>query len=94
MYYASNLFFVLALGFSKLSVGLLLFRLTSVRHHKIIFMGVLAFITTWTIAATFAVALQCNLSQPWITIGERCTNSVRLPHSGRVDPKSLLTQSA
>jgi hypothetical protein len=92
MYYTSNLLFVIALGLSKLSVGLLLFRLTSVRLHKVIFMGVMAFIVTWTIAATFTVALQCNLSQPWITIGESCTNSVRLPHSGKVDHESLLTQ--
>lgn len=84
----------MALGLSKLSVALLLFRLTSVRRHKVIFMGVMAFITTWTIAAAFAVALQCNLAQPWITIGERCTNLVRLPHSDRIKPNSMLIQLA
>jgi hypothetical protein len=94
MYYASNLFFVLTLGLSKLSVGFFLLRLTTVRLHKVIFMAVMAFITAWTIAAIFAVALQCNLSQPWIIIGERCPHSVRLPLPGRVDHKSLLNQVA
>lgn len=79
MYYASNLFFALALGLSKLSVGLLLFRLTSVRFHKLIFMGVMAFIAVWTIAAFLTSALQCDLSHPWIIIGARCTDPVRCP---------------
>lgn len=82
MYYTSNLLFVLALGLSKLSVGLLLLRLTSVRLHKVIFTSVMAFITSWTFAAVFTEALQCNLSKPWITIGERCTNSVCLLLNG------------
>lgn len=79
MYYVSILFFVIALGMSKLSVAFLLLRLTPQQQQRRVFQVIVALITVWTIASTVAVALQCNLSHPWILIQESCPRAVLLP---------------
>jgi hypothetical protein len=85
LYYTSNLFFVLALGLSKLSVVFFLMRLTPARHHRRVFWAMAIFVGAWTFASLLAVAVQCDFAQPWILVGERCPGSVRLA--------SLSTQS-
>ena len=77
LYYTSNLFFVLALGLSKLSLLCFLLRLTPARRHKIAFWAAAGFVGAWTFASVLAVALQCNTSHPWILVGETCSGSVR-----------------
>ncbi|KAJ8061953.1 hypothetical protein OCU04_009738 [Sclerotinia nivalis] len=77
MCYTSFVLFVISLGLSKASVVVLLGSLTPDQKHKIIFRSVIGLIVIWTIASTFAVALQCNLAHPWRTIGERCDNFLR-----------------
>jgi len=79
MYYVSILFFVISLGLSKISVAFLLLRLTPSKKHRRVFYVIVALIATWTVASTFAVALQCNLSHPWILIQETCPGAVLRP---------------
>jgi len=72
MYYASNLFFVMAIGFSKISVAFLLLRMTPKRGHMVASQVIAGLVGVWTFASTIAVALQCKLSHPWIMNGENC----------------------
>lgn len=76
MWYTSLLLFIISLGLSKTSVVVLLASLTPDQKHKKIFHSVIGLVAIWTIASLFAVALQCNLSHPWKTIGQRCDNVV------------------
>ena len=79
MYYASTLLFVVALGFSKISVVFFFLRLTVIKQHRLVFNAVAVLVTAWTVGSTFAVALQCNLTHPWIIVGERCSGAVLHP---------------
>lgn len=76
MYYASNLFFILALGLSKISVGFFLRRLSRAKHHKIVYNIAIGLMGVWTVASFFALALQCDLGQPWTIVGENCGTGV------------------
>ena len=76
MYFTSNIFFVLALGLSKLSVVFLLIRITVVKEQRFVFHIVAGLIAAWTVGSTFAVALQCNLGHPWIVVGQNCSGAV------------------
>jgi Fungal rhodopsin domain len=76
MYYVSTLFFVISLGLSKISVAFLLLHLTPQKEHTRILHVIVGLIAVWTVASTFAVALQCNLSHPWILIQETCPGTV------------------
>jgi hypothetical protein len=76
MYYASLIFFVVSVGFSKLSVAFLLLCLTPYEEQRRAFYIVVGLIAAWTFASTFAVALQCNLSHPWILVQESCPRAV------------------
>ena len=78
MYYASNFFWLLAIGLSKISVICLLHRITRVQQHRRIFNGVMSFIAAWTIASIVSIALQCNLGHPWTIVNEKCPKIVRL----------------
>ena len=76
MYYVSILFFVISLGLSKISVAFLLLHLTPKKEHGRFLHVIIVLIAAWTVASTFAVALQCNLSHPWILIQETCQGAV------------------
>jgi hypothetical protein len=77
-YYTSTLLSIVALGLAKVSVLMLLRRLTpNVRQHWI-FDAVTIAAALWTISSLVAVALQCQASQPWITLGQACSRMVRL----------------
>ena len=79
MYYASNLFFILVIGLCKISVVSFLHRISRMKQHRLIFdiaMGVLA---VWTFGAFLSIALQCNLSHPWLTVNEKCPGVVTHP---------------
>lgn len=56
---------------------------------------VIALCVAWGAGGVFALALGCDLAEPWITIGERCTNLVsllilRLGEVGELINKQLL----
>jgi hypothetical protein len=76
LYYVSTIFLMIGLGLSKLSVVFFLLRLSPARRHKLVFYGVAGVVAAWTVASIFTLALQCNISHPWITVGERCTGVV------------------
>lgn len=76
MFYASNLFFILAIGLSKISVVCFLQRLSPNKRHKLVFNIVLGILAVWTVASLFSIALDCNLSHPWVSIGEDCSGTV------------------
>ncbi len=69
MYYTSNLFFILALGLSKISVVCFLRRISRTNAtHKLAFNAAIALTAAWTLGSFLAVALQCNFGHPWITV--------------------------
>ncbi|KAB8292434.1 hypothetical protein EYC80_008160 [Monilinia laxa] len=76
MCYTSLVLFIVSLGLSKSSVVVLLGSLTPDQKHKKIFRAAIGLMVAWTISSTFAVALQCNLTYPWRTIGQRCDNAL------------------
>ena len=76
------------MGLSKLSVGATLQRIAGSGQQKTVFNVVAALLGAWTIASVFAIALECNLTHPWITLHERCTGVV---WSHLIDDGSLLT---
>ena len=74
--YTSNLFFILCLGLSKCSVICFLRRLSRDRNHKIVFDCATGVMILWTVASLLAIALQCNLSMPWVIVGQNCSDTV------------------
>ncbi|RFU35677.1 hypothetical protein B7463_g743, partial [Scytalidium lignicola] len=72
MLYASNLFFIAALGLSKISVAFLLLRVTPHEYHRRTFLAVISLMVGWTIASLVTVALTCDFSQPWISLNAKC----------------------
>ena len=77
LYYGSNILFLISLALSKASIGALLLRLCVDEKQRRYFIGALAFVGLWLVASIFVVALQCNLSQPWILYREQCDSVVR-----------------
>ena len=76
MYYASNLFFIMAIGLSKISIVHLLHRISPIKQHKLVFNIGMGLIAAWTIGSVLAIALQCNLQHPWTIIEEKCPGIV------------------
>ncbi|KAI5206250.1 hypothetical protein E4T38_03889 [Aureobasidium subglaciale] len=72
MTYAGMLFWIIAIGASKLSVALFLLRLTPVCTHRRVYQTFMAILSIWIVVYVFAFALQCDMSRPWITIGASC----------------------
>jgi hypothetical protein len=79
LYYSSNILFLVALAFSKASVASLLLRLCADKRQKRFFVGALASNGLWLVSSIFAMALQCDISQPWILVGEQCDGVVSEP---------------
>jgi hypothetical protein len=78
MYYTSNIFFVVAIVTAKISVLSLLHRIIRVREHRTISIPLMSIIGVWSIASVFSVALQSELSSPWISVGARCSGTVKV----------------
>ena len=78
MTYTGMLFWILSIGASKLSVALFLLRLTPVCTHRRVYQTFIAILVVWIIVYIFAFALQCDLSEPWITIGASCPGVVSI----------------
>jgi len=75
-FYTSNLLFVASLAFSRASVAYFLLRLTPVGGYRRFINGLLGAIAVWGMALIFAIALTCDMSSPWIVVGQRCTGYV------------------
>lgn len=77
MYYGSNIFYILALDVSKVSIIMFVHRMTSrgtiLRRYCELLIVVLSISG---LAFVLATSLQCDLSQPWIFIGEECADWV------------------
>ncbi|KAH8810577.1 hypothetical protein F5884DRAFT_255871 [Xylogone sp. PMI_703] len=72
MVYVSILFFIMALGLSKISVAFLLLRLTPHKYHRRASYMIIGTMTAWTMVSLLVLALQCNISHPWISLHEKC----------------------
>ena len=79
LYYSSNILFLLALASSKASIASLLLRLCADKRQKRFFIGALASNGLWLVSSIFAIALQCNIVQPWILVGGQCDGLVGKP---------------
>ena len=74
--YIGQILSVVALCLAKLSLIQVLVGLTPVKRMLVVFNTVAVFIVLWGVAAILTLALQCKLSRPWITLGERCVDRV------------------
>ncbi|KAK0261592.1 hypothetical protein LTR35_017845 [Friedmanniomyces endolithicus] len=72
LYYASTIFFIIALALSKGSVAALLLRLCATDIHRHILKAVLAYVAILMTASILIVALQCDLTHPWALVQEKC----------------------
>jgi hypothetical protein len=73
--YASDIEFVLAHCCAKVSITLLLRRLSRERPYTRICDVVSVVIVVWAVASTLAIALKCDLTHPWL-LNDRCINVV------------------
>jgi hypothetical protein len=76
MYYTSNLFFILVLGLSKVSVISFMHRISRMKQHRLVFNIAMGLMGVWTVASLLAIALQCNLSHAWFTLFRDCPGVV------------------
>lgn len=76
LYYAASLCFTLSLGLSKAAVAVFLLRLAPFDPHRQVIKASIAAILVWTVALSFAVALKCDLTEPWAVLGEQCSGMV------------------
>lgn len=76
MWYASNLFLIIALGLAKMSVIAFLHRISRMKSHRITFNIATGVVAAWSVGAIFALALQCDFSKPWIAAGASCSGTV------------------
>lgn len=92
MYYTSNLFFLMAIGFSKISVVCFLHRLSQILKHRLVFNIAMGLIVAWTVGSMLAIALQCDLRHPWISIDEECPGIVCLAPDNDIRRLRILTE--
>lgn len=77
--YGSNILSILAVGLSRGALMYFSLRLTPVKKQKLYLQALLGCNVAWTVASTFAVALTCDLTRPWVLAGQSCPGFVRLP---------------
>jgi hypothetical protein len=65
--WVATFFFLLALGFSMLSVCFLIERVTKRTNQARTAYGVAALTVVWMVVAMLVVGFQCRLPTPWIT---------------------------
>jgi len=83
--------FVGSLALSRASVAYFLLRLTPVGKHRRLISGLLGFVAIWGLVLLFAIALTCDLSSPWIVVGQRCIGYVGSPTMESSDKTVALT---
>ncbi|KPI39142.1 uncharacterized protein AB675_4537 [Cyphellophora attinorum] len=72
--FASSLLYILTLLFAKLSTVVLAARLCAQRSHRVVIYGVLGFSIAWGLAAVFADAFRCPLSETYDLYGPACAD--------------------
>ncbi|OAP62850.1 hypothetical protein AYL99_02077 [Fonsecaea erecta] len=77
MTYTSNLFFILIIGLSKISIVSFLHRISRMKQHRLVFNIAMGLLGVWTLGAFLAVAFQCDLSHPWLTVNQKCPGVLR-----------------
>ncbi|GAW20776.1 hypothetical protein ANO14919_102870 [Xylariales sp. No.14919] len=70
--YAANLLFIIAVGFSKLSVCMSLFALSPDRIHRRLTVAVFLIIVMWILTSVFVTAFQCGSHKAWDKIKNSC----------------------
>jgi hypothetical protein len=63
--FADQIFFIISVWVSKISVALFFLRLSPLRSNRRITQGIIAAVGVSGIAAILVVSLVCDLSQPW-----------------------------
>lgn len=74
--YATDIFYILTLWSTKLSVVLLFLRLSPYETHKLvscIFIGASAVLITISV---FIISLRCEIAEPWLFVGIQCPGLV------------------
>lgn len=84
-FYAFQILTVTTLALAKCSVALFILRLSPFDGHRALIWGVMTVVAIWLAASVFALALQCDVSQPWVLEGARCSGSVSLQRSCKLD---------
>ncbi|KIW33502.1 uncharacterized protein PV07_00348 [Cladophialophora immunda] len=77
MVYASNLFFMVIIGLSKISIVSFLHRISRMKQHRLVFNIAMGLLGVWTVGAFLTMAFQCDLSHPWLTVGQKCPGVLR-----------------
>lgn len=74
--YVSTMLYILAIGFSQISVTVVLLRLSKTTAHRLTVIVLRIVIVSWTVAITVGVAFQCALPRPWDTLAGECIHLV------------------
>ena len=74
--YASQILEIFVYYVTKLSLLLLLLRLTPYKRLRQTIWLSLVILTLWTVAAVISQAVQCPLPQPWNVLSHGCRNLV------------------
>lgn len=82
--YASDILFLASHGLAKVSVILLLTRLTRTKNYLFICFGLIGATAAWGVGAILAIALRCDMVHPWLS--DRCGHMVSglFPRARRV----------
>jgi hypothetical protein len=78
-YYASELLYISAMCFAKLSILVLFYNVVALMPHRFVVLGFGVFIFTWSAASAIATAFQCSMPQPWEMLTLRCFDTVSSP---------------
>lgn len=76
---AANILYVVSLALSKLSLLLLLVKLSPNQRHKRVMHGISVFIVLFTLISIFVVSFSCSVPQTWNYASGRCINRVGQP---------------
>jgi hypothetical protein len=86
--FAENIFYLLSVWVSKISVALFFFRLSPKRSNRRISQGIILLVAATGIAAVLCVCMVCDVSRPWQYFTTRevtCTEGVSLQFPRGVD---------
>lgn len=93
-FYTANIFSLVALALCKWSVAWFILRLTPVVSQKRMIYAVCWSVAIWMVLGIFLLALQCDLSHPWVPVRAQCTGVVRLLSSALPRLHSLIRRSS
>jgi surface polysaccharide O-acyltransferase-like enzyme len=76
---AANILYVMSLALSKLSLLLLLAKLSPNQRHKRVMHGISLFVALFTFISLFVVSFSCSAPNTWNFVSGRCINRVGQP---------------